>query len=134
MRFVCPACGEEPTGRDEWVRDDLAPAGEPTPSTRQLLLTDGDAEIDDIATADGLEYMTTLRPCGHAFPREALHAVEVQLHQLNDLIERHTVSTNAFERQCLCEDIHAVGCQLEATADRCAAQMVAPPRTDNQAN
>lgn len=70
--------------------------------------------------------MITLRPCEHSFRRTDLTVVIEHLRELDDLIQRHSAAATPFERQGLREEIHTVGAQLDAAAERCETHMTSP--------
>lgn len=71
----------------------------------------------------------TLRPCDHTFRRADLTTAITHLRALDDLMQRHDAATTPFERQRLGEEIHAVGAELDAAAERCKTQMVSTRTT-----
>lgn len=122
--LVCPYCREVSEGTEEWLRVEEESRVDSLSTTTQLLL-DGEIELEDegLAMNAGLECMTTLYPCGHSFPHDALKAVEEQQQTLEELMERHDDATNPLEIQLLRGEIHSVWAKLETAAERCEEDM-----------
>lgn len=115
---MCPHCQDIPEGSELWARI----ADETDTPTIQLLL-DEETEPERERTREELEFMTTLRPCGHSFPHDSLKTVEEQMQMLDELLEQHEESTNPFERQLLRGKIHSSRQQLDLATERCKAEM-----------
>lgn len=116
--IVCPYCQDTSDDAEIWARI----GGETETPTIQLLL-DEDIKPEGKKTREELEYMTTLHPCGHSFPRDPLKTVEEQYQLLEALLEEHAESTNPFEIQLLRGEIHSIREQLDVATERCRAEM-----------
>jgi hypothetical protein len=129
--LMCPHCQGTPDSTEEWLRIKRKTPVDSATSSTQLLL-DGETEStgEGLATSEDVEFMTTLQPCGHSFPRDALKAVEEQLQIIEKLMEKHDETTNPLELQMLRRDIHSAGEKLDTAAERCEEQMDAT-RSEN---
>lgn len=118
----CPYCQEPLDDSETWVRVGDETPVDPDSSTVQLLLDDATGPESE-QTREELEVMTTLHPCGHSFPRDDLKTVEEQFQILEELLEEHAESTNAFEIQLLRGEIHSVRENIDVATERCKEQM-----------
>jgi hypothetical protein len=127
-RMVCPHCQERSEESEIWARIGGETVVDPDTPIIQLLLDD-ETEPEEEEMVEDMEFMATLRPCGHSFPREDLMTVEDRLQRLDELLEKHTESTNAFETQLLRGEIHSVREKIDMAAKRCKEQVDAtqPP-------
>lgn len=124
VRFTCPSCGTATDTREEWLRVDTVSSGASDSPMRQLLIDDTlESSGPGLVTDETVERMTTLYPCGHSFPCNSVNAVAAHLEVIDELLERHTDATNAFEIQSLREEILSTGAKLDVAADQCVAQM-----------
>jgi hypothetical protein len=124
--MVCPYCQERSDESEIWARIGGETVVDPETPIIQLLLDD-ETEPEEEDMVEDMEFMATLRPCGHSFPRDELMTVEDRLQRLDELLEKHTESTNAFEIQLLRGEIHAVREKLDIATKRCKEQADATP-------
>jgi hypothetical protein len=124
--MVCPHCQERSEESEIWARIGDETVVDPDTPIIQLLLDD-ETEPEEEDMVEEMEFMATLRPCGHSFPRDELMTVEERLQRLDELIEKHTESTNAFETQLLRGEIHDVREKLDMATERCKEQRDTTP-------
>jgi hypothetical protein len=120
--LVCPHCHERSDRSEMWVRIENDTDVDPRTTAVQSLLTK-EAGPENEELDEDMECMTTLHPCGHSFPRDALKTVEEQVQILNELLEEHADTTNAFEMQLLRGEIHSMREQLDVTTEHCKTKM-----------